>query len=854
MPSVKSLYGSKAEIDGAAVRAALAVLVDPGQTFELRGLPGGKSRTCRGDDLDGAVRAAGDLADGTGVYFTLNPCHPGLKGASKVNDILSRRWLLVDVDPEHARDTNSTEAEKLAAGNVACAVLEHLEGLGWPSPVMIDSGNGWHLLYRVDLPNTELARLLLKRVLAALAERFDTDSARVDRAVHNASRISKLPGTWARKGPHSEERPHRLARLMAAPMELGIVATEQLENLARKEEKPLPPQPEKAPDFRGAAANGALDGYVRSAIDKECYRILSATPGAAEGRNNALNRAAHSLGTMAGWPEMVASFARSELLRAALQAGLENRESEKTIESGWTAGADKPRMRPETGHRNGTAHANGKPQERPKLAKYTTGLHEATPKKVDWLWENRIAPGFISIFAGRTGFGKSYAVLDVAARLSRGEAPPFSSIARKMRTLIISEDPVDYMLAPRLIAMRADPSMIRFMTWEAMAQFTLSDTAMLDEVYAECGSPGLLIIDPPSNFLGDTDEHKNSEVRNVLMKLVAWLDGKHVACVLITHINKAVGKGLDAVERIMGSAAFGSVARITLAFAKDTTAPEQFVCGGTKNNLGKKAESLAYRITEKDGAVVLDWIGKSDTDMEDALNKMRSPTKKIEAVQWFIKKFRERLEWPERELQAEYVAMGISRTTYFAARGALGIQSRSVKNAKMQHKYHVLFVPEDWPYLIRDFGDQLDSGDSGTLDNRKSNTGNDLRKSVQSTNANPQSDSGARVPQSQSPTRDPREESDAARNREEINQVFSKPADPPVIPWDGDLESPEKRWERRRFKIGTWLRNLLWGAPAPGAHVLKRATDSGFTEGEIREVAKLIDVDTTGDEWVYRGF
>jgi hypothetical protein len=80
-----------------------------------------------------------------------------------------------------------------------------------------------------------------------------------------------------------------------------------------------------------------------------------------------------------------------------------------------------------------------------------------------------------------------------------------------------------------------------------------------------------------------------------------------------------------------------------------------------------------------------------------------------------------------------------------------------------------------------------------------------------------------------------------------------QPAEPALL-FDTDLESPEKRLERRRFKIGTWLRNLLWGAAAPGVYVLRRAREAGFEESEIREVARLIQVDMEGAEWVYRGF
>ena len=55
------------------------------------------------------------------------------------------------------------------------AVRDYLRERAWPDPVAGDSGNGWHLLYRIDLPNDADAASLLKKVLQALAARFDTD-------------------------------------------------------------------------------------------------------------------------------------------------------------------------------------------------------------------------------------------------------------------------------------------------------------------------------------------------------------------------------------------------------------------------------------------------------------------------------------------------------------------------------------------------------------------------------------------------------------------------------------------------------------------------------------------------------
>ena len=82
---------------------------------------------------------------------------------------------------------------------------------------MGDSGNGAHLLYRVDLPNDRASLDLVKGVLEALSFRFSDERVSVDITTANAARIWKLYGTTARKGDSTEERPHRRSRLLNVP-------------------------------------------------------------------------------------------------------------------------------------------------------------------------------------------------------------------------------------------------------------------------------------------------------------------------------------------------------------------------------------------------------------------------------------------------------------------------------------------------------------------------------------------------------------------------------------------------------------------------------------------------------------
>ena len=158
---------------------------------------------------------------------------------------------------------------------------------------------------------------------------------------------------------------------------------------------------------------------------------------------------------------------------------MEPRECLLTVASGWEAGKKEPRDRPKEGSR---------PEI--ELGKLTIGLDEIVPEKVDWFWENIVAPGFFSLFAGRTGMGKSFVTCDLVARLSRGDSPAFSALKRKpMRTLFISEDPPNIMLGPRLLELKADKKMVRFMRYEALSIWTLPDLEMLANCWEESGRP-----------------------------------------------------------------------------------------------------------------------------------------------------------------------------------------------------------------------------------------------------------------------------------------------------------------------------------------------------------------------------
>ena len=116
-----------------------------------------------------------------------------------------------------------------------------------------DSGNGGHGLYRIDLPNDDASRTLLKTCLEVLAFYFTDSVVSLDVGVFNAARIWKVYGTLACKGDHCADRPHRLSQLLNVSTPLAHVTREQMEALAAL--MPGPPTPPK----RGPAAHQPFD-------------------------------------------------------------------------------------------------------------------------------------------------------------------------------------------------------------------------------------------------------------------------------------------------------------------------------------------------------------------------------------------------------------------------------------------------------------------------------------------------------------------------------------------------------------------------------------------------------------------
>ena len=125
---------------------------------------------------------------------------------------------------------------------------------GVASPVFIDSGNGYYLLYKINLPTDKKG--LVERCLKALAAKYDDDNTEIDPRVFNPGRIAKIPGTLSRKGDPTPDRPHRQSSVVSVPEVWSCVPTERLEACPQPRPRRNRPTPPENPAHQQSLATG----------------------------------------------------------------------------------------------------------------------------------------------------------------------------------------------------------------------------------------------------------------------------------------------------------------------------------------------------------------------------------------------------------------------------------------------------------------------------------------------------------------------------------------------------------------------------------------------------------------------
>ena len=140
-------------------------------------------------------------------------------------------------------------------------------------------------------------------------------------------------------------------------------------------------------------------------------------------------------------------------------------------------------------------------------------------KEIEWLWFPYLPKGMVSIVQGDPKSGKTFMLIDIISRITRGDYMPLNGEKFEMGNVVLlnSDDPIEYSLKGRLELQNADTEKV-FAIDENTKKLYFKDLSRLEKLIEE-QKPILIVIDPIQAYMGDGDSNSMVQVRNALAPL-----------------------------------------------------------------------------------------------------------------------------------------------------------------------------------------------------------------------------------------------------------------------------------------------------------------------------------------------
>ena len=322
-------------------------------------------------------------------------------------------------------------------------------------------------------------------------------------------------------------------------------------------------------------------------------------------------------------------------------------------------------------------------------------------EQIEWLLYPFIPYGKVTIIQGDPGEGKTTMVLQIIAKLTRGEPvlPVTDTTKEKQSDEADSENndsdaegniqeqpsilPVNVIyqtaedglgdtIKPRLLAAGADCSKVLVID-DSDQPLTMADVR-LEEAIVQTKAK-MVVLDPIQGFLGaDVDMHRANEIRPLMKRIAVLAEKYHCAVILIGHMNKnSNGKSS---YRGLGSIDFQAAARSVLIVGRVKDEPEVRVVCHTKSSLAPEGTSIAFRLDKNNG---FEWIGEYDISADELLNGDGRGQKSRKAKE-FLLEILANGGMTQKKIAEEAEARGIKSKTLWNAKRELEIDS--VKRGK----------------------------------------------------------------------------------------------------------------------------------------------------------------------------
>jgi hypothetical protein len=270
----------------------------------------------------------------------------------------------------------------------------------------------------------------------------------------------------------------------------------------------------------------------------------------------------------------------------------------------------------------------------------TTNL---TPRGVSWMWHPYLPANQITLLGGKGGSCKGLVCMSFAASITKPKPWPDGTAPIEPGNVLWceTEDPLHEVIVPREIA--ADVDRKRF--WAATREW-FADPALDLRAYIIANQIKLIVLSPAVSFLKLDDINSELDVRAVLEKLQAAIEGTGCAVLGICHLNKK--SDLAAVERLLGSVAFSNFVRCVLLVAPESIEDRTYRMVHAKHNLSWRGDDWLYtpehtgQGAATDQFVKIEWSKPaSNVETDSMFDKKKAGSNnggssKPRAVDWLV--------------------------------------------------------------------------------------------------------------------------------------------------------------------------------------------------------------------------
>lgn len=688
------------------IRQTISTLKDNGELFEVRIIgKGQRKRIISGyfTDADTLIQQF-DTIDprGTNIYITINrvnedcysreqhDCFRQTDTTTHDHEIDGYEWFFVDLDPVRVAEISSSDAELDNARLLSDKVFSYMQGIGFNDPVRAMSGNGHHLLYKIDLPNTDENKALIEKCLTNLANMFNNGAVKIDIVNHNQARVCKLYGTLAQKGSNTKTRPHRMSCLTSVPKNIKVNGRDLLEKLAG--ELPTVPKMQKK-SAAGVAKEFDIEDWmsehglkpIKTDTGTDCVIYpLENCPFDSSHTNGDSKIFRYTNGAIAF--KCHHNSCRGKMwqdVRELLEPGAyddKDEETEKRIAEGWKQHRQQYTVTIKTDD------VEEVKKGLPKLKSITA--KDLQSKEFDALYyavENMIPEGE-SVIAAPPKTGKSWLMLDMCLKIARGES--FLGFqTHKSDTLYLALEDGDNFEQERLnIVLQNEPAPTNFhFVFSNVMPMTEGFLLQLEELLEQLPDVKVVVVDTLQfvKYRQSKNESAYECDYRTGRDLKEFAEKHKIAIVVVTHTTKMIHIE-DEMANVSGTNGVTGAADSVIVLNKEKRTSKEAKMFIT----GRKVRQSMHNIEFNDTTCQWEYKGVAvveDKDKQEALERLTAYG--ISQIRLAVVKMASKIVEPWRGKASQLVEE--------AAKMGIGLQETPKEIGGFLCKMLGLFMKED---------------------------------------------------------------------------------------------------------------------------------------------------------------